>query len=155
MLCSLANLAQGLSFSLFLHFPGFLNEIGASDVQIGFLFGLTGVAAILARPPIGRFMDTRGRRGVILLGNALNVAVLGLYTTVDAVGPLVFGIRIVHGLGEAMVFTASGKTSCRTYFSKFSRASGSNSSGVRSTKSLSMNAMYSSRGVLPMAWRSM
>jgi MFS family permease len=106
VLCFLANLAQGLAFNLFLHLPGFLNEIGASDVQIGFLFGLTGVAAILARPPIGRFMDTRGRRGVILTGNVLNVVAVGLYTCVEAVGPLVYAIRILHGLGEAMLFTA-------------------------------------------------
>ncbi len=68
VLCSVANLAQGMSFNLVLHFPGFLKELGAGEVQIGFIFGLTAVAAILARPPIGRSMDTRGRRGVILVG---------------------------------------------------------------------------------------
>ncbi len=106
VLCFFANLAQGLAFNLFLHFPGFLNGIGASDVEIGFVFGLTGVAAILARPPIGRIMDTRGRRDVILAGNALNVATVGLYLLVDRVGPTVYAIRIAHGLAEAMLFTA-------------------------------------------------
>jgi MFS family permease len=105
-LCSLANLAQGTAFSLFLHFPGFLNGIGASDVEIGFLFGLTGIAAILARPPIGRSMDTRGRRGVILLGNAINVSAIALYLCVERVGPALYAIRIAHGIAEAMLFTA-------------------------------------------------
>jgi MFS family permease len=105
-LCSLANLAQGTAFSLFLHFPGFLNGIGASDVEIGFLFGLTGIAAILARPPIGRAMDTRGRRGVILLGNAINVSAIALYLCVDRVDPALYAIRIAHGIAEAMLFTA-------------------------------------------------
>lgn len=106
LLCSLGNLAQGIAFNLFLHFPGFLNEIGASDVQIGFLFGLTGVTAILARPPIGRVMDLRGRVAVIHLGNGLNVLAVGLYLVVDSVGPLVYAVRITHGLAEAMLFTA-------------------------------------------------
>ena len=105
-LCSLANLAQGTAYSLFLHFPGFLNGIGASDVEIGFLCGLTGFAAILARPPIGRAMDTRGRRGVILLGNAIHVSALALYLSVVEVGPALYAIRIAHGIAEAMLFTA-------------------------------------------------
>ncbi|MDH5306061.1 MAG: MFS transporter, partial [Myxococcales bacterium] len=87
LLCALANLFQGTSFNVFLHFPGFLNALGASDVEIGFLFGLTGAVAILARPPIGRAMDTRGRRGVILAGNALNVLAIALYLSIDRVGP--------------------------------------------------------------------
>jgi predicted MFS family arabinose efflux permease len=105
-LCSLANLAQGTAYSLFLHFPGFLNGIGASDVEIGFLFGLTGFTAILARPPIGRAMDTRGRRGVILLGNAIHVSAIGLYLCISQLGPALYGIRIAHGIAEAMLFTA-------------------------------------------------
>ena len=41
VLCSLANLAQGLAFNLFLHFPRFLNRLGADDLEIGVLFSLT------------------------------------------------------------------------------------------------------------------
>jgi MFS family permease len=106
VLCSVANLAQGLAFNLFLHFPGFLKDLGAGEVQIGFIFGLTAIASILARPPIGRSMDSRGRRPVILFGGILNVIVCGLYLTVVAVGPWVYAIRICHGLAEAMLFTA-------------------------------------------------
>ncbi|MEE9607089.1 MAG: MFS transporter [Myxococcota bacterium] len=106
VLCSVANLAQGMSFNLFLHFPGFLKELGAGEVQIGFIFGLTAVAAILARPPIGRSMDTRGRRGVILVGGALNLLVCALYLSVTALGPWIYLIRVLHGLSEAMLFTS-------------------------------------------------
>ena len=104
--CSLANLAQSWSFNLFLHVPGFLNQLGASEVMIGVLFGVTGVTAIAARPPIGRAMDTRGRRGVILTGQLVSVAAVGSYLTVDAIGPWIFAIRVLHGLGEGMLFTS-------------------------------------------------
>lgn len=106
VLCSLANLTQSIAFDLFLHFPGFLHGLGTGDVEIGFLVGLTGVAAILARPPISRSMDTRGRRGVILLGNALNTCVLSLYPIVESVGPGLYALRILHGVAEAMLFTS-------------------------------------------------
>jgi MFS family permease len=106
VLCSASNLSQGLGFNLFLHLPGFLDDIGASKVMIGFLFGLASGAGILVRPAIGRRMDARGRRGVILWGCALNVAVCTAYLAVDHVGPLLVGIRIVHGLSAAMLFTS-------------------------------------------------
>ena len=106
MLCALANLAQSIAFNLFLHFPGFLNRLGAGDLEIGFLFGLTSFVAIVARPPVGPLMDRRGRRDVILSGNALNCAVCGLYLTVSAMGPWVYTLRVLHGLSEALLFTA-------------------------------------------------
>ena len=31
LLCSIASLAQGISFNLFLHLPGFLNGLGAGE----------------------------------------------------------------------------------------------------------------------------
>jgi MFS family permease len=106
VLCFAANLVQGLSFNLFLHFPGFLNELGAGDVEIGLITGIAGVAAIGVRPPIGPSMDRRGRRGVFLLGGVLNVLACAGYLAVTQIGPLVYALRVLHGLGEAMVFTA-------------------------------------------------
>jgi MFS family permease len=106
VLCSLANLTQGLAFNLFLHFPRFLNGLGADDLEIGVIFSLTAIAAIAVRPPIGPLMDLRGRRVVILAGGALNSLVCGLYLTVESIGPWVYGLRIVHGLSEALLFTS-------------------------------------------------
>ncbi|MGH0028771.1 MAG: MFS transporter [Myxococcota bacterium] len=101
----LANLCQGWGFNLFLHLPGFLSDLGANDVVIGFIFGVTGVTAIAARPPIGRFMDLRGRRGIILVGGVLNVCAGAAYLTVEAIGPWIVCIRVFHGLAEGMLFT--------------------------------------------------
>jgi predicted MFS family arabinose efflux permease len=104
--CSLANLFQALSFNLFLHLPGFLNELGADDLEIGLLFGVTAAAAIAVRPPIGLVMDLRGRRPVILVGLLVNCAACGLYVTVREIGPWIYALRVLHGLGEALLFTA-------------------------------------------------
>ena len=61
ILASVANLFQGMSFFLFIHLPGYLKGLGADEVVIGLLFGVTAVASILVRTAVGRAMDTRGR----------------------------------------------------------------------------------------------
>jgi len=105
-LCFAANLLQALAFNLFLHFPGFLQQLGADEVQIGFVSALIAVSAIALRPPIGRRMDRRGRRGVILAGGAVNVVAVALYLTVDRIGPWLYLVRVAHGFAEAMLFSA-------------------------------------------------
>lgn len=105
-LVALANFFQGTGFNLFLHLPGFLDQLGASAVGVGWITSITAVAAIGVRPQVGRVMDTRGRRVVILAGNGLNVVAVGSYLLVDSIGPLIFCVRIVHGLGEALLFTS-------------------------------------------------
>lgn len=104
-LCFAGSFLQAVAFNLFVHFPGFLQELGADAVWIGLVTGATGIAAIVSRPLVGRLMDASGRRLVILLGGALNVATLSLYATVDSIGPWVFGVRMLHGLAEAMLFS--------------------------------------------------
>jgi len=106
VLCAAANLVQSLSFNLFLHFPGFLHQLGADELQIGVLFSLASIVAIGVRPPVGRIMDARGRRGVILVGGVLNSLVCGLYLTVTGLGPWIYLLRMLHGLAEALLFTA-------------------------------------------------
>jgi MFS family permease len=106
VLVFLSNLFQGIAFNLFLHLPGFLKELGADEAEIGWIFGLTAVVSIAVRPQVGRIMDTRGRRVVILAGNLLNVMVIGLYLGLHQIGPAVYGVRILHGLAEALLFTS-------------------------------------------------
>jgi predicted MFS family arabinose efflux permease len=100
-----ANFLQGTAFNLFLNLPGFLSDLGASKTQIGAIWGLTAAAAIVSRPPVGRIMDLRGRRIVLLLGGALNLIVCILYLSVEAIGPWVATIRVLHGVAEAMLFS--------------------------------------------------
>jgi MFS family permease len=105
VLVSVANLFQGMSFFLFVHLPRFLGDLGADETGIGLLVGITAVAAISARPFLGRVMDTRGRRPIIVAGGILNLIGILLYLTVTSLGPWLYVVRIVHGLAEAAMFT--------------------------------------------------
>jgi len=100
------SLFSGLSFFLFVHFPRFLEGLGASEVEIGLIIGSTALSAIAIRPHLGRDLDRRGRRPILLLGGIVNVIVLALYPTVESLGPWLYTIRIGQGFGVALSFTA-------------------------------------------------
>ena len=102
----MVSLFSGLAFFLFVHFPRYLEDLGASEAQIGLIIGSTALSAIAVRPHLGRELDRRGRRPILLLGGAANSAVLALYLTVESLGPWLYMIRILHGFGVALAFTA-------------------------------------------------
>ena len=106
VVCALANFAQAVSFSLFLHFPGFLKELGAGESEIGVLVSLTALSAVALGPFFGRLMDRRGRRPVVIGGNLLNVGGVGLYLTFQALGPALYIVRILHGVAGTMLYSS-------------------------------------------------
>jgi MFS family permease len=106
LLASAAHFLHALAWHLHLHLPGFLKGLGASEVRIGLIFGTTAVTAIATRPLLGRVMDTRGRRGVLLAGGVIASAVCALYLTVGSLGPGIWALRIAHGIGESMLFAS-------------------------------------------------
>jgi MFS family permease len=106
VLCFVTNLCQGTAFNLFLHLPGYLHDLGANDVQIGWIASLTALAAVAARPPVGRAMDLVGRTPVIRWGGALHALATALYLAVVSIGPLLYAVRVLHGVAEALLFSA-------------------------------------------------
>jgi len=106
VLCFVTNLCQGTAFNLFLHLPGYLHDLGANDAQIGWISSLTALAAVAFRPPVGRAMDRRGRLPVIRYGGALHGCATALYLGVHEIGPYLYAVRVLHGVAEALLFSA-------------------------------------------------
>ncbi len=106
LLCFAAHGLQAIAFNLFLPLPKYLFQLGANDALIGTMMSLTGLAAVAVRPPLGRAMNRSGRRGVILVGGVLHVLATTAYLSVDRVGALLAGVRLLHGVAEAMLFSA-------------------------------------------------
>jgi MFS family permease len=101
-----ANFLQSLALHSYLHLPGFLEGLGADELVIGTIVAVVSVTAIGSRPFIGRLMDQRGRRIAILAGGVLNMLTGLLYVTVESIGPWLVVVRLVHGLGHALVFSS-------------------------------------------------
>ena len=103
---AIAHFAHALSFYLYLHLPAFLNELGGSELFVGVLYGVMSGTAILARPFLGRVMDQRGRRPIMLGGGVLSALACAGYLLVGSLGPWIWIVRITHGVAEAMLFAS-------------------------------------------------
>lgn len=101
-----ASLFNSLAFALFFHLPGYLARLGAGEAEIGLVYGTAAVSSLAVRPVLGRAMDRYGRKPLILAGSATALVFVLLYLTVRAMGPWVYLVRIGHGLGEAVAFSA-------------------------------------------------
>ncbi|MCI0525928.1 MAG: MFS transporter [Nitrospira sp.] len=81
-------------------------QVGLSAAQIGLLFGVQGVAALVAKPLMGKLSDQMGRRPLIILG------LVGCALTFAMI-PLVSGFSVLlliatgFGLAEAIVTSST------------------------------------------------
>jgi len=101
-----ANFLQGLAIHPYLHLPGYLTRLGATESMVGLIFGTMSGAAICIRPLAGRVMDGSGRRVVIVAGGLLHIGACLLYTTVDSIGAWLFVVRSLQGLAIGALFSS-------------------------------------------------
>jgi len=106
LICFVANLAQGTSFGLFLHFPGFLTGAGASESIIGLIIAAGAVTSILASPFVGNALDTRGRRQIIQVGCALTVLLSGAFLFFEHVSLFLVLVWMAHSAVETLLNVA-------------------------------------------------
>jgi len=102
--------AAGLSFwaslaSLLPTLPLYIEDIGATKQQIGFIMGSFAIGLLLFRPLLGQLADKRGRKIVLIIG-LLSAAIAPMgYNFVQSV-PLLLVIRAFHGISIAAFSTA-------------------------------------------------
>jgi MFS family permease len=101
-----AHFLHAVSYNLFLHLPGWLGRLGADEARIGLVMGVAGATALLARPALGRAIDERGRRPVAIAGGVLGVIACASYLLAGGIGPVLYVVRLAHGLSEAMLFAS-------------------------------------------------
>jgi MFS family permease len=85
--------------------PAYLDTIGIDRQQLGLIIGAFAIGLLATRPIVGKLVDTRGRKSVLLIGTAVAaIAPLG-YLTVTSI-PLLMVIRAFHGISIAAFTTA-------------------------------------------------
>lgn len=106
----LANFCTVSSFGAFYLFPLFITEHGGDKSDIGLIMGGFALASALCRPWVADMIDRLGRKKSYLIG-CLIMAVMPLFYLAFAGNlagfylPLLV-VRIVHGVGLAICFTA-------------------------------------------------
>lgn len=98
----------GLSFSVYFLLPKYLTtELHAGAATVGAVGSAALWAGVLATPLIGPALDRIGRRPALLVGAALSVVSSLAMLGVSSVGALLYAIRVVQGIGFALVFNAA------------------------------------------------
>lgn len=96
---------QGLGYASMLLLPLYLDHIGASRTEIGAAMAAAGIGGLALRPLVGWALDTVGRRPTLALGTLALAAGMALLGTVDEMGPGVYLIRVLIGVGIGTLFT--------------------------------------------------
>jgi len=96
---------QEVSFAVMVHFPGYLQDLGATESRIGLVYSVGAVVALVLRPAMGRVIDQWGRRRVMLVGGLLLAVSSAAYIPLDTFGPAVLVVRAVHASVEITLFT--------------------------------------------------
>jgi len=111
---ALANFAVAASFGVFFLFPLVIENHGGSKTDIGLIMGIFALAATLCRPWVSQLIDHLGRKHSYTIGSLLMTLLPVGYMTLgnDLVATylVLLILRIVHGVGLALCFTA-----CFTY----------------------------------------
>ncbi|HLB71963.1 MAG: MFS transporter [Candidatus Methanoperedens sp.] len=107
VLTSLSTIAVFVSFYfLLVPLPVYIMKIGGSKSDIGFIIGVFTISAVLLRPFIGREIDVRGRKNVLIAGLIVFLLSMLLYNYTTDVRSLLI-LRAVHGIGWGAATTAS------------------------------------------------
>lgn len=95
-----------MHFMYFPTLPFFIVEIGGRESEIGFLFAVSLFTSVAVRPFVGNFLDTRGRKPV-LLGGILLYIVNSLLHNIVTDPAAMFPLRILTGAALAATMTAA------------------------------------------------
>jgi MFS family permease len=102
--------AAGLLFwsslaSLLPTLPLYVQSVGGTKQQIGFVMGAFAIGLLLSRPQLGKIADSKGRKQVLLLGVSVAAVAPIIYLFATSI-PLLLCIRAFHGISIAAFTTA-------------------------------------------------
>ena len=101
----IAALLQELAYSMLIHLPGYLNDLGATEALIGVLYAGSAVISLVFRPLLGRILDLTHRRTVLLIAGAMNILVVLALTTTSVWGPYLWIVFLMQRTFQIALFT--------------------------------------------------
>lgn len=107
VLTSLSTFTLFTSFYfLLITLPIYIEKIGGTESEIGLILGVFTISAVLLRPFIGKEVDRRGRKIILVLGIVIFLISMLLYDYTKNVTSLLL-LRVLHGIGWGAATTAA------------------------------------------------
>lgn len=108
---ALGNFSSTASFGVFFLFPLVIADYGGSESDIGVIMGVFVLASTLCRPWISEMVDRFGRKRSFTAGSLLMTILpfcyLALGADLQAIYLPLLAMRVIHGIGLALCFTAA------------------------------------------------
>jgi len=96
---------QACGYATMTVFPLYLEHLEASRTQIGLVMAAPAIGGIATRPVVGWALDTIGRKATVLVGTLLLAASMFGIAGVVSIGPYVYVLRLIFGMGIGALFT--------------------------------------------------
>ncbi len=97
-----------LNFSELILLPKYIVHLGLSPADIGLVMGAFSITVLITLPLVGIFSERLSRKYVFIAGAALLCLATPFYALVQGMGPLVFALRVIQGIGFASAFGILG-----------------------------------------------
>jgi MFS family permease len=94
------------SLSCFILLPLYVQRLGGTEAEIGFVQGMYSAAGIVCQPLIGLWLDRVGRRVFMSLGVVLLMVASAGFLLTQSI-PLLGALRVMQGLGFSSFFVAN------------------------------------------------
>lgn len=133
-----AQMSFNYGLSTYLLLPKYLStELHAQASDLGLMSAVQGVVAVLAVPFVGGFLDRVGRRPLMAAGAGLLLVYSLAWLGIRELGPLMFGLQVLSGLGFMLTF--SGASTLSTDLAPPERLS--QAIGIFGAANITMNAV--------------
>lgn len=106
VLACAVHFCGAMAMSLYILFPLVIRHLGGSELIIGTYAGITGASAVIARLPVGRWLDTLGRRRVLALAGLLHVTAWCGFLALDHLGVGSVACVVIYGLASGSLFAS-------------------------------------------------
>jgi MFS family permease len=102
----MAQFIGGLGAASFILFPLFIKQLGGSEITIGTCASVGGAAAVLTRIPVGRLLDSIGRKRVLSVAALLQAVSFALFIPLTSLDWKLFTVVALNGASAGALFAS-------------------------------------------------
>lgn len=106
-LITAANFFFFINFSSFFLLPLYIQQLGGTEADIGFIMGSFGITSLGAIPIVTFLIDRYGRKFFMLIGALIMLISSLLFLSANELNKFLYLFRMLQGVGFALFFTSA------------------------------------------------